>query len=61
MSQFWSLYVMMASLINFSQGKANSIHLITACSCNYPVPLYIDGPTWKQWIGQQAYQPHRDL
>lgn len=38
MSQFGSLYVMTASLIHFSQGKANSIHLITASSCNYPVP-----------------------
>lgn len=61
MSQFGSLYVMTASLIHFSQGKANSIHLITASSCNYPVPLFIDGPAWRQWIGQQAYQPHRDL
>lgn len=55
MSLFGSLYVMTVSLIHFSQGKANSIHLITASSCNYPVPLFIDGPVRTQWIGQQAY------
>lgn len=52
---------MIVSLIHFSQGKANSIHLITAFSCNYPVPLFTDGPAWRQWIGQEAYQPHRNL
>lgn len=61
MSQFWSLYVMTVSLIHFIKGKANSIHLITASSCNYPVPLFIDGTAWRQWIGQQAYQVYRDL
>lgn len=46
---------MRASLIRSSQGKANSIYLITVSSCNYPMPLFIDGPAWRQWIGQQAF------
>lgn len=44
MSLLKSLHVMMTSLIHFSQGKANSIHLITASLCNYPMPPFTDGP-----------------
>lgn len=58
MSQFVSLYVMTATLIHFSQGKANSIH---SSSCNYPVPLFSDGTARRWWIGQQTYQAYRDL
>lgn len=46
---------MSASLINFSQGKANSIHLIEASLCYYPVPLLIVTCPWTvetvEWRG----------